>query len=531
MNYLQQNCQRTNKTVFIGFFFCLFFIGCSSDPQPVAGKREAVGVKAKPVWFNAPERFRFLNEVNEIVAHPFFDLSAFKTKERPEISFYLTTPVDSLHSYKLNMVSGQLFRNRTYCSQKDIWESYGPSIYKPSFSQGIIPRLLDQTGEPQNIWVFGARDELIKDERGLSVQSQRARVVGGVLLQYCGEYPCRAQKGWLSQLILIGVNPFDPNFEDVKTFKQLKDKVDWSYVKAFAENGFGRTKNGPKPVPAYRLVGEIEGQVALDNAYKYGHEFDFEEINSLRKNCYYLYDYLWRSQKKIRATMKKSRDQVQNEEALYTKRAKELLEIARFRRNTVINDNIRAEVKKDEEAAENEKRMLDWARYFFTFHNKYGERFKTCSKFVRPANPKENRERFWFFAYMMNWFQLEDLNYYYLCGRRTWVENTRTANGKRRYDVNAPRRCSSQELDQSFEMAVTVMSSLGNSNKPHYRFREFDNGIGGSHKEIFAWNFSKGKTLGCNARKLEEKPPIFPIDISWDKFSGNIKRGRYDVIR
>lgn len=508
-----------------------FFSSCSSDPQPIAEKPKAIGVKAKPVWFNVPERFRFLNEVNEVVAHPFFDLTAYRTKEKPEISYFLTTPVESAHEYRLNLVSGQLFRSRTYCSQDDIWESYGSSINKPSFSQGIIPRLLDQTGEPQKIWVFGNREHLIRDERGISVQSQRARIVGGVLLQFCDEYPCRAQKGWLSQLVLIAVNPNDPAFQNVTNLKELKNKVDWPYAKAFAENGFGRTKFGPKPVPAYRMVGEVEANLALDNAYKYGSSFDFEEINSLRKNCFFLYDYLWRSQTKIREAMKKRREEKINEEAQYSKRAKELLEIARFRRNTVINDDIREEVKKDEETVEREKRQLSWARYFFYFHQKYGERFKTCSKFVRAANPKDNADRFWFFTYMTNWYHLEDLNYYYLCSRRTWVENSRLANGKRRYDVTAPRRCTTEEIDESFEQAITVMSSLGNANKPHYRFLEFDNGIGGSHKEVYAWTFNRGKSLGCNARKYEEKPSLFPQDISWDKFSGNQKRGRFDIIR
>ncbi|MEC7275939.1 MAG: hypothetical protein VXV96_06430 [Bdellovibrionota bacterium] len=531
MNYLQQYCQRANHIILTFGLVALALSSCSSNPQPEAKKEEAIGVKAKPVWFNAPERFRLRTSMGDIPGHPFFDLTAFRTKESSDISYYLTTPVGSAHKYDLDLVSGELFRERTYCSQDDIWESYSSKIDRPNFSQGIIPRLLDQTGEPQRVWVFGAKEHLLSNRVNSTVQSQRARIVGGVLLQFCDEYPCRSQKAWLSQLVLIGVNPFDPQFEKVMTISDLKSKVDWAYMKAFAENGFGRTKLGPKPVPAYRLVGEISGQKALDNAYKYGHHFAFEEINSLRKNCFYLYDYLWRSQKKVRAAMNKAYLKEKNLEAEYSKRAKELRDMAKFQMSRFFKEDFEEEVKEDEQSAAAKERILDWSRFFFHFYEKYGERFRTCARFVRPANQKINPERMWFFAHMTNWFNLEDLNYYYLCRRRTWVENTLMANGKRRYQTGVPRECSSKQLDESFDQAVTVMSALNNSGKEHYHFLEFDNGIGGTHQELFSWTHRNGKHLGCNARELEEKEPIFPQDISWDKFTKKLRRGRYDIIR
>ena len=75
------------------------------------------------------------------------------------------------------------------------------------------------------------------------------------------------------------------------------------------------------------------------------------------------------------------------------------------------------------------------------------------------------------------------------------------------------------------------MASLANANSPHWRFIEYDNGIGGSHAELFSWVYDSGKKLGCNARPLEEKQPVFPGDVQWDDFYKNTRKGRFDVIR
>lgn len=493
---------------------------------------KAKSVLAEPVWFNAPERFTLRTSMHDIVTHPFFDLTPFKTKESMDISYFLTTPVGSAHQYELDMISGQLYRKRTYCEQKDIWESYDGKINRPNFSIGIIPRLLDQTGKPQMLWSFGDKKYLFDAEDKGRSQSQRARIVGAFVLQYCNDYPCRTYQSWLSHLVLVGVNGFDPKFKNVTTLKELKEKVDWPYVKAFAQNGWGRTISSTVPEPAYRMVGEVEAEKAMEFTFKSGHLFSFDEINSLRKNCFYLYDYMWRSQEKVRANMKKSVQEATDKVAQeHKKQIDRIKAIKNFSLNTVFSDKAEQDVRSKEGSREEQRALVDFKRFFLYFYKNYGERFRTCSKFVRPANHRENSERAWFFSFMTNWYHLEDLDYYYLCSRRSWLGNPRLTSGKRRFELDAARRCSSIELDESFERGVTVMASLDGSNKTHYRFVEYDYGIGGTHKELYSWVPETGKKLGCSSRPLEEKVSIFPQDVGWDDFYKNPTRKRLDLIR
>ncbi|MCR9202960.1 MAG: hypothetical protein NXH75_00145 [Halobacteriovoraceae bacterium] len=465
-----------------------------------------------------------------MVTHPFFDLTSFRTKENLNISYYLTTKPDSAHEYDLDLVSGELYRKRTYCEQKDIWESYSGEINRPTFAMGIVPRLLDQTNEPQSIWVFGKKELFFDSEVNGRAQSQRARIVGGFILQFCENYPCRTYQDWLSRLILVGVNPYDSRFEDVKTMEELKGKVDWSYIKAFAQNGFGRTIKGTLPEPAYRMVGEVEAEKALNFAFKSGHNFSFNEINSLRKNCFYLYDYIWRSQEKVRENMK-SKALAQDKLAIEMRRkAKEIRAQKTMASQTVFSVEVK-DIAKSEASVEGQNALIDFRRFFLYFYKNYGERYRTCSRFVRPANHKENPDRAWFFAFLTNFLNVEELDYYYLCVRRSWLTNPRLTNGKRRFDPNQERRCSTQDIDEAFEQSVTVMASLRGANAAHHRFIEFDTGIGGSHRQIYSWVPETGKKFSCDARKLEETLPIFPIDVSWKDYNVQGQRGRLDIIR
>ncbi len=508
------------------------FLGCSANPKPKPVKVKAKSVLAEPVWFNGPERFTLRTPLFDHATHAFFDLTPFRTKESLDISYFLTTPVDSAHYYDLDLVSGQLYRKRSYCKQSDIWQSYEGQINRPNFSIGIVPRLLDQASKPQMIWVFGGKEFLFDSEDKGRAQSQRARIVGGFVWQYCEDYPCRTNQNWLSRLVLVGVNKFDPKFSDVNSLVDLKKKVDWPYVKAFAQNGWGRSISGTIPEPAYRMVGEVGAQEALDFAFKAGHYFEFKEINSLRKNCFYLYDYLWRSIKKVRKNMEEKVNFATVQVALDLEReARRIRDMKNFSLNTVFSDKTERDIREGEGSLAEERALVDFSRFFQYFYSNYGQRFRTCTKFVRTGNHRHDRKRSWFFSYMANWYHLEGLDYYYLCSRRSWVENQVMANGRRRFDPQKRRSCSSADLDESFESAVTVMASLAGADKGHWRFIEFDNGIGGSHKELYSWVYSNGKKLGCDARKLEEKPPIFPENVPWQNFFSEPLGDRLDIVR
>ena len=500
---------------------------CSSDPLPEAEPVVAKSVVAKPVWFNVPERFSTPNRLGDIETHPFFDLNAYLLKDSNEISYYMVTPVDSEHQYKLDMVSGQRYLRHSYCKQDDVWEEYSGTINRPNFAQGIIPRLMDQSGEPQQIWVFGDKSEFFTSKKELKVQSQRATVIGGVVLQYCDNYPCKANEEWLSRLVLIGINPFDKIYEGVKTLKDLKSKVDWDYVLGFAENGFGRNISGPLSEPAYRVGGEIDKKEVLSFAFENGHLFNFDEINSLRKNCFHLFDYIWKGQKAARKESQKRKKATDQYALDYAKRAKIIRDLKAFQTRTVIDDSTRYELDEDDKKLAD----LEFEEFWLMLLNKYSGRMKTCFDFVRPANSKQNKERTWFFAYIQNWINLEEQGYFYSCSRRSWLENPYISKGKRKYPKHETKGCSARDLDLGFEQAVTIMSSLSTALRPHYRFVEYDGRPGGSHELIFNWIFDNGKRFTCDARKLEEKESLFPEDVSWRVFDSGKRKSRYDIIR
>ncbi len=522
MNYLLLVLILTNSGI---------LLSCSSRPTPKAPDKAAKAVMAEPVWFNSPARFRLNTEMGSIPTHPFFDLTSFRTKKGTGLSYFMVTPKNSDHLYELDMVSGRRYRKMSYCKQRDIWESYTSEIHKPNFAQGIVGRLLDNTSRPQRIWVFGDESRFFSSSLRERDQSQRARVVGGVILQYCQKYPCKTGKGWTSQLILIAVNAFDPDFKDVENMQQLKKKIDWKYTVAFAQNGFGHSVNGPHSQPAYRLVSEVPAEKALNFAYKSGHEFSFEEMISLRKNCYFLYDYIWRGQAKVRTNMSKERVADDKAAIILQNRAAKIIEIKNAKLQTIFNDDIESQLKEDEKRAAKSNQLLRLGEFYHFILTKYGSKLRTCMKFVRPASIQSSRERTWFFAFVNNWLNLEGLDRYYSCGAKTWFPNPRLGNGKRRFDASKRSICSSQAIDLGFDKSINTMASLAGNNSPHYRFVEYDNGIGGSHQHLFSWVPDDGKKLGCNARKLEEKSVLFPNDVSWRDYDIYSKKNSLKVVR
>ena len=489
-------------------------------------------IEAKPVWFDVPPRFSFKSPEGEKDTHAFFDLSPYKTKEDDGINYFLLTPKGSEYGYDLDLVSGKPVRKYRYCEQTDVWKKYGGDIERPPYSEGVIPRLLDQINEPQKIWVFGSPTYLVK-ERGEFVYSQRARVVGGVVLQYCDNYPCVANSQWLSRMVLIGVNDDDPNMQKIKTLSELKKKVRWAYVKAFAQNGYGRAVNGNRDEPAYRLVGEIDAPKALDFAFKKGHYFSFKEINSLRKNCFHLYDYMWKKSLEVRKNMRQKVTKEKKSLADITKQADRLNKLRNFGLSTVISDErYEVETTKAEKQIK-ETRVSSFINFFNYFYKDYGERFRTCIRFVRPSTVNDNLERHWFFSYLANFFYLEKVGYYFSCNRGSWVENPILQNGKRRFDLNAPRNCSSKVFDSAFDMGVTVMAGLANGQRDHFKYLTYDFGEGGSHYKVYSWVFFNGKKLSCSEKQEEKKREalIFPTDVTWKPFTLKSGRGRYDIIR
>lgn len=508
-----------------------FFVlnSCSTNKVDEVPKVAPLTVEAKPVWFNSPKRFHYTNPNFDIETHAFFDLAPLEDKNKMELSYVLLTPKDSEYGYDINLKSGQFYKKHHYCPQDDVWKTYPGKINYPPFAEGFIPRVMDQFGRPMRVLVFGSQSYFVKDKRE-NAYSQRAKIIGGVVKQYCSDYPCAGQEKWTSTMVMIGVIPFDPSYENLNTIEDLKNKVNWSEVKAFIENGYGRKLGPPRDEPVYRLVGETSAQDAWKYGFEKGHVFSMKEMNQIRSSCYQLYDAVWMGAKKSRVVTEKR----QMTQAELEKRAEELIQYKNdFSRVTVIKDTL---IYKDEDTSTElekvEKGEMKFGDFMKNIYFKHGNRLHTCFEYVRPANIQLDVQRHWFFAFLEAFVNLDKMGHFYLCSRRAWIENPILNNGKRTYGKENMRNCTGEELDLAFDGAITFFAGLRRASRDHYKYIEYDSGIGGSHQKIYSWVFDDGKKLKCPSDfKTSTNDSLFPSDIRWEPFYEKVIKGRGDYIQ
>jgi hypothetical protein len=522
LNYRQDICQL--KTVKLSLMICFLFILTSCGTKKAA----IVKVNATPVWFKTDPRFSMRDQTGSPLVHPFFDLAPFGSEKDNSVNFFVTTPVDSKHYYDIDLPSGKLYRRFSYCEQSDIWGRYEEDVHRPKFAIGVVPRVLDQLGKPQKIMIFGNKKYFGKFDK-MARSSQRAKVIGGVIHQFCEKYPCKTRDNWLSTLVLIGVNAEDPRYSQIKSLDQLKKKVNWSYFKAFMENGFGRSKNGPFETPAYRMVGEVGAKESLRFALKKGHLFKFEEMRKIRSSCQKLYDYLWEGSKVVRKvrveTQKIDKKVKKKNDYLFVIESKTLSAAPTIKKRFTNQEII---IREKVEVKKNKRKYENFSNFFFDFYSNYVGRYKTCMKFVKPSSLTIDSDRHWYFALINGFMNLENLDYIYRCNKRGWVENSKLSSGKRIFDLKARRKCSESSLDFAFDQVVTLNTGLKRSSKPYFRFIEYDYGVGGTHQKVQSWIKEDGKMISCSedddreARiKFEKNNPtrVFPIDLQWKRFT------------
>ncbi len=462
--YLGKSCQL--KIKYFAIFCLILFTACAELETEVVREHTA-----SPVWFVGPEHFTQSELNGATTIHPFFDLVPFSSKLDNGVNFFPLFSSDDPAFFDFNLRSGKIFSRYPFCSRKDIWRKYSSNLGRPNFTYGIVPRLLDQIGSPQTIVVFGNKDYYNGIPKYIT-DSHRVRVVGGVLEQFCKEYPCSTSNEWISRLVLIAVDMNDTSFKDVFTFAELKEKVDWDYARTFLENLYGGTRVGSDILPAFRVTGEIDGKRSLDAAVKKGHLFRFKDMMALRKGCHELYDYVWGSVSKIRS----------------------------------------GKAKRD-----------SFSRFFADFYTKYGKQYRNCSKLVSGPNLNSNIDRFWFFAFFNSFFEMERSGYVYRCSRTAWMRNPiNPVTSRPVYDtMKVYKHCSDRQLDSAFESAPVMLAGMSTSGTPFSRFIEYDSGSYGSHQRIFNWARWSGKEYLCRGEekeKVSSLKDVFPTDIVWERF-------------
>lgn len=507
MNYFQIFCQSRKSLSLL--LLALALCSCTKITQR-AESRQAI-----PVWFEVPENYVLLENDGRKPVHAFFDFLPDQDSETRELNMVITTVVGSRFGYELDLYSGKLFRRHRYCHQEDAW-GRGRSVPTfPPVSLGFVPRLLDQAGEPQMVALFGRGRYLNPFTRDTQT-SERVKIVGGGLLQYCKSYPCERRERWLSRLVLIAVNTMDPEFKNIRSVDQLKKTSDWQRFITFMENGLGKNISTATEQPAYRFTGDISSIRAFEHAFERGYLFNFEAMTTMRRSCHALYDLFWESSELVRRESLKRIEQQNTALTEMSRLQEEKAKTPSFLFSNVIKDS--SEQVQETVSIVPVEATRNYPVFFNYFFENYAREYKACRRFVRDSNLRTNPDRHWYFAFVNAYLHLEDSGMVYICSRKTWVENLYKMDGTRSFDPKAERAgCLASQFDAAFDRSLLMLIAQRRSFRPHYRYLEFDGFSGGSHQSLYSWVYDNGKRLSCD-RSLENEHPIFPPDIVWKPF-------------
>lgn len=468
--------QKQTKTILLGIIFSTFFGACTTIP--IDTKRDERVIVAN--WNKLPLRFAHVDDNDQPIVHPFFDVSPeiknlFSSKGlNLPIRFILTTPENSQYQYDFDLYSGKLFRERKFCPQDDIWQDYLADLMTPNFSQGIIPRVFGEDKKPLKVLVISSKN-IVEPFKENPDHFDEVRVVGSVILENCENFPCDRQSKWKPRQILVGVSPRDPKYEGVTSFVELKKSIDWPYTKGMLNNMFGTHRIGNKSTAAYRLSKELNLKDSFDYFNKTATVLNYEQLSELgvkRIACMKIYDDLWTEAEKIR-------EQKANQQDLFF---------------TLFKD----------------------------FYSKNSNEFYECQKYVRPATIIENPRRHWFFTYIQAFSALEKNGFYYSCSNNAWAYNVKVDDNSFFVDQNKElARCRAKDFQKAFDQSINGMGLMKSQTNRQYRYLEYDNGRGGSHQKIYAWIYDKVQYFECKyqtKKSNESSFDIFPQDVIWENF-------------
>lgn len=460
-------CQLQNIFRSIFILLSCFLLSCST-PQ-IADRRDVHPIT--PGWFKIPLKFAHLDHDDKYLAHPFFDIEPGYKKERRIINYFVTTPEKSSYKYNFDLYSGKLYKDRDYCTVDDIWDFYKGDVYKPIFTQGIIPRTYDQNSNPQKVIVFSDNDD-IKKYNYAPATYDTTKVVGSVILEACENYPCDTKAKWTSAQILVAVNFHDPNYTEINFLTDLKNKVDWNYVKAVLTNQDGVHQLGKNYYPAFRISREYN----LDETVKYFESnskfIKMDELNTWRESCFKLYDDIWEKSEKIRS--------------------------------------------------EKNGQQSMFLKFFKEFYATNSAHFYSCQKIVRTASINDDARRLWFFTYLQAFINLEKNGFYYSCAEKAWFYNPKIDETHYFKDQNKElESCLPRNFEKSFDLAINGLSLMKNQINKNFRFIEYDTEHGGSHQKLYSWVADSGKPSVCTDQKNKTKEnqfDLFPQDVVWLNF-------------
>lgn len=440
----------------------------------------------KNEWFAANPQHALYDQQGKPQAHHFFDINPELSKNDVYVNAVVLIPQGSEHSYQLDIPSGQRFYSHSYCAQSDIWNQYSGSISKPTFSIGVIPRLLDQLGEPQKVIIFGGANY----SKLLDFHEHRIRLVGALIEQACPEGNCLGKNNWVSRMVFVAVDVENKKFEAVTDIESLQKKVDWSQTKAVLENLDGRNGGSGTSYPAIRIGNLLKLSEAMDFYKKRSIYLSQKESEKIRQGCQALYDKLWND-----VGVEQAED----------KPAKTIEELN-------VKVKLITELKK-------KRKPIGFSARLKAFSDKYYSEFTTCQKFIYAGNVNINRDEFWFLSYVGMFFRLHKDGYFFDCRTQGWQKNNLNNVGKPIYDIKTGMvDCKDKDYDRAMDYMPNFLTGLKNSEPTFYKFVDYDTHTFGTHQKIYSWVKVKTKKYDCMGDpnpEIKKELKVFPDEVSW----------------
>ena len=467
--------------------FVLIISGCTFfSPQKNHDSVELMNSRENN-WFSKNLEHSLRDQEGRPQPHQFFDVNPEISKNDVHVNGVIITPENSNYAYQLDLASGQRYYSHSFCPQTDVWNQYSDDIGKPTFSIGVIPRLLDQMGEPQKVVIFGGGE---KFARFLDHHQHQLKLVGAYIEQTCPDGNCLGKSNWISRMVFLAVDPLDNEYNLVNDIKILQTIIKWPMVKATLENMDGRNGGTNTSYPAVRIGNLISLNEAMDYYKKRSIFLSDNETQKIQSGCHALFEKLWNE-----VGVEKAEDQA----------AKTI-------------DELKTKLKLVNELKK-QKKAVGFAARFRKFIKQYYTQFGTCSRFVYSGNLNQNHEKFWFLNYANIFLRLHKDGYYFDCKTDQWQKNVLNSEGDLIHNIKSGiDSCKEKDFDMAMNYLPSFLTGLKLSGTSYYRFNDYDTYTFGTHSKLYSWVKVNAKKFDCTNNPneaIKKELRVFPEDVSW----------------
>jgi hypothetical protein len=445
---------------------CMLFLaqGCGIFSKEKDASVELLS-RIEPQWFNASVEHALHNQEGRAAQHLFFDVDPELGAKKNTANVVVITPENSPHAYELDLLSGQRFYSHSYCPQADAWGKRPGTFERPNFSIAVMPRVLDQLGEPQRVIVLGQKKKFAKH---VNEYFHNVRLIAAYIEQTCAAVVCKEKNNWVSRLVFVGVDAEDNLLSGIKDIDTMGFHFNWENISGHLENIDGRSSSADS-APLNR-VGKL---IPFDEAFAYFRKnaiiLDPKEMTKVATGCHKLYDKLWSDVGEKRP---------EDKPAVTSEELKEKL---------LLIQKLRAQNK----PASFRERLIK-------FTENYQQEIATCSRFIYAGNINQHSEKYWFLSYMGIFYRLHKEGFYYGCTEKSWLKNTLTRDGTPLHDLKRDLKdCSIRDIDEAMARLPAFLKGL-KSERNFYRFIDYDTHSMGSYRKMYSWVKIKSRQYDCN---------------------------------